>query len=720
MNLFLNLRTLLFLAIAVAPFISYTGRNLEYEYSFIATLLLATLTLLCVMSTRLCRWLESSKYLKITGLFMIGLPVALAKTSKLCMCNTGEIFFWWGLQIIPSWFILWGIIETKKKISNTPYNMFFSSLLIATCFIWPLLELWFFPQKRSLSIIFGYIHGPIYDHLLHSNEVMIYRRTLHACIGLLLIFLPKMNRINQFYLTTILLALLGNMGLEFIPGQGHGNRALKQVLPNTKAGEGFTIHYSPQTSIEKVQSIYSQSQFHVDELSLLFPEAEHVEIYLYPNKRSKKLWFGGGGTDVADVVTPSIHIGSSSWPHPTLRHELVHAMAAKNAFFGLGFHPNMAFTEGLAVALAPTSRSLSLDQTVEALEQQKRLPSLKRIFSPLFWLEASHRSYPVAGSFIQFILENYSFRPIRLLYSGSRWKDLKSINQSFDDLTLSWLDQVGTQSNTPVSEDLYSESLFRYPGILSTRCPHSKASSQSSKVFPSWRSEIERPRSHQLNWLESLDPNNPKIQLEKHKLIAKKALQEKDRHQIKTMLDQLKSIKVRHLEDAYTILLTSDLYFWLDEKQKAEIQLAKLIQIDKEKKIGSALKRHLVLRTQFFKSPSSEQHKYFRLFLSGLKSWSQKNINLALWPDTYLYLRNQISIPPQQLEIAQQASIPQGLSNDMQLQWFKTLGVHFARQGRWKMSRFNFKKALEFTHEGSRKALEMYIREANYMLKKEA
>src|SRR5690606_24024804 len=152
-------------------------------------------------------------------------------------------------------------------------------------------------------------------------------------------------------------------------------RDLDKLLSTTLKGDGFTLHYrkaekpklatgvpvegeapAEETENEDVDArhkasvlrLFRDAEFHVTELKALLaePALPHVDIYVYPNEDRKKLWFGGGATDVTDVRTPSIHITADGWPHPTLRHELVHALTSDIAFHGLGFHPNIAFTEG--------------------------------------------------------------------------------------------------------------------------------------------------------------------------------------------------------------------------------------------------------------------------------------------------------------------------------------------------------------------------------------
>src|SRR5690606_30180103 len=135
---------------------------------------------------------------------------------------------------------------------------------------------------------------------------------------------------------------------------------------------------------------------------LAISEHPHIWIYVYADGRLKKTLFGAGETDVTDVYTPTVHITAESFPHSTLRHELVHALLSSHAPFGLGFHPNIAITEGFAEALAPRIRTLDLDVASAALISTGKLKNMENLFSPLFWLESGERSYTAAGSFLRY------------------------------------------------------------------------------------------------------------------------------------------------------------------------------------------------------------------------------------------------------------------------------------------------------------------------------
>ena len=127
----------------------------------------------------------------------------------------------------------------------------------------------------------------------------------------------------------------------------------KVKLDSLLAGEisrpGFKLHYQKAASSTgdtvplQMQRLARDAEFHIAELTQILADGEGslptVDIYVYPDRDSKKLWFGGGATDVADVRTPSIHITGDSWPHPTMRHELVTRLHPNLVTMGSVFIP---------------------------------------------------------------------------------------------------------------------------------------------------------------------------------------------------------------------------------------------------------------------------------------------------------------------------------------------------------------------------------------------
>ena len=112
----------------------------------------------------------------------------------------------------------------------------------------------------------------------------------------------------------------------------HSTKSLQTQLSETLRNEDIILHYDKK-SAQNASYLFKQASFHCRELKeQLAVNMKPIDVYLYPSQSSKKLLFGAGSTDVADVYTPSIHISNRPGWHPTLRHELAHAVSSKFAF----------------------------------------------------------------------------------------------------------------------------------------------------------------------------------------------------------------------------------------------------------------------------------------------------------------------------------------------------------------------------------------------------
>ena len=69
----------------------------------------------------------------------------------------------------------------------------------------------------------------------------------------------------------------------------------------------------------------------------------------------------------------------------------------------------MAITEGIAVALAPEGRKISLHQSAGNLLKKGHTLEVESFMNPWFWGKSPKRSYTLAGSFILFLIDNFSF-----------------------------------------------------------------------------------------------------------------------------------------------------------------------------------------------------------------------------------------------------------------------------------------------------------------------
>ena len=276
--------------------------------------------------------------------------------------------------------------------------------------------------------------------------------------------------------------------------------------------EGFRVFYRSPTSAADVSRISEQAGFHLREiagqLGLSLPLRPRISIYVYPDGRRKKLWFGAGDrTDVTDVVGPSIHINPIAGRgelHPTLRHELVHAAAAPYGYHGLGFHPAIALTEGLAIALAPEPRRLELHAAAAYLLAQKDYGS-RGAFQPAFWRTAGPRAYTVAGSFLRYLLDQGGRAWVLPLYGGHQdWQEL--FGRTRRELLEDWKSFIAPLYQAE-REELLARRLYREPSLFDDQCPHTRAllqqEDEGERWIRGWRRPLEfRPARDFPRWLE--------------------------------------------------------------------------------------------------------------------------------------------------------------------------------------------------------------------------
>ncbi len=397
----------------------------------------------------------------------------------------------------------------------------------------------------------------------------------------------------------------------------HGLPALKRLLPLKVEGDHFTLHVAEQNHAYALR-LAREASFHISELTReLKISAPHVFIFVYPDERSKKLWFGAGSTDVTDVVTPSIHIVAEGYPHPTLRHELVHALTSDIAFFGLGFHPNLALTEGLAVALAPGFAPLDLDERAATLFHTGKALSLDALMSPLFWRESGERAYSQAGSLIRYLISEFGVEWVMEVYRGVTPTNL-------EDAFTKWQTHV-VASYPKDSKNLARQTLFQRPSVLDDTCPHSRADLEHNDMFTRWRHD-KSLKGRSLGVSDSI------------KKQAKIALKDKNYDLIAHLASQVPSLeRGSHpsSEDLEALLLKSDLLRLGHKKEESLSLLLQLESYAKSFKLPDSLIRAVFARTYTERTYTEDEAKKLRGYLAGFDTLPSVND----WFKSYLALR---------------------------------------------------------------------------------
>jgi hypothetical protein len=365
-------------------------------------------------------------------------------------CNSLGYLMWCSILILPS--AMWAYLLSRCFTNSLHYFMAVSFWAMLC-----LLSVWTMPQVRLFTMLFGFLHGPIYDHSLYVSEPLLYLVVFQIILGILVsLYFSRLA-----FLAASVLVLVA---MQQVDQTALGLETLKAHFPIREVRRGVTIY--AQRDNPNIQRLIKETEFHYAELSDILETEVAVSVFIYKSEKDKKILFGGGESDVTDVFNRSIHISESGFMHPTLRHELVHAIFA--SFSWLGFHPNMAITEGVAVAFAPEQRQIDLHVAAGGILEQGKIKNIDRLFSPLFWLEGGARSYTVAGSFIRFVLDTEGVDETKRVFTRF-WFD----KQQYDIFKRwqVWVNEKYTQSRSTQAVD----HVFKMGGILERRCPHTLA-----------------------------------------------------------------------------------------------------------------------------------------------------------------------------------------------------------------------------------------------------
>ncbi len=714
---------------ALLPLVLPLARNFEYEYtSLLGYGALLGFSVLGFVSAKdsTPRLIESVGAC-LGVLLLAALPGALAFSLRLCPCSVSEFWFWWFVQSVPhlclGLAVFWGLQVARKRGLSRGHCLLLLLILIALLSLHLAATLWFFPQKRITHLLSGFVHGAIYDTWIPLDAGVIWTRAAHTLVALALLGLSLRAKKSSLLAWTLPLLLAAAFCLvrgQSFPSQSHGIQALKVLLSEEKRGQNFVLHFQkPKTPEEerRLNDIFIAAGFHVNDLSrILMSYDRAVHIFLYPSEDTKKLWFGGGATDVTDVVTPSVHITSEPWPHSTLRHELVHAISSAFAYHGLGFHPNLAFTEGLAMALAPTEDELSLHEGAARLLESDRAPPLDHLFSPLFWTESGRRAYTLAGSFVSFLIDRYGALNVKLLYSGVDWSNV--YREDFADTLTLWRNFLEA-SYPPRPAQKTAEAIFRYPGLFGDRCPHSKASlsKASPESFLRWRQPPAWLASRDYwPWRLSLDQEPGTVLAALHDRMRKLWSQDDASEAQKLIQDLEQKVQTppRYLEDFDMMILATDLEISLGHWNEARERIAKLRSLLEAHELSDGLTRQIWSRALLLSESQQASAGWLALLRGQSTVVPDAPETRSSWIGRYLYLRNHSFSDADKdfLFAAWNSPVPEDAPLSFRVEWYKQLGLQWIRLTHWKWGSQALQKAADLATAAQKPALSLMSQEA--------
>src|SRR5262249_762621 len=154
---------------------------------------------------------------------------------------------------------------------------------------------------------------------------------------------------------------------------------LRDRLGGVRESEHFTLVHPRGKPKQDVERMIRDLEFRHSQISALLGEAPpgKVTVWWYESADQKQQWVGAQHTPFAKPWRHEVHIHGAPFPHPVVKHELVHAMLAP---FGAspfsvttkyGLLPNAGIIEGMAVAGDDPLEDLTLHEWAAGMRKQQ-------------------------------------------------------------------------------------------------------------------------------------------------------------------------------------------------------------------------------------------------------------------------------------------------------------------------------------------------------------
>lgn len=285
---------------------------------------------------------------------------------------------------------------------------------------------------------------------------------------------------------------------------------IQQTLGGHRQTAHFNIYYDQNTiSNWNIDLIARDHEYQLDRIMRYLdvpPPSTRIASYIYANADQKKRLMGARHTSIERPGSDEMHLNNASFPHPVLKHELVHVLSASfgNSLYGgsywIGFH------EGLAEAVDWQDAPMNPHEWSRAMRELGLAPPLENLLSMTgFWTASSSRSYTLCGSFVRFLIERYGLPAFKKAFPTGAVEE--SYGRKPAELIAEWETFV---DGIQLREDQLRIARQRFirPAIFRRRCPHEVA----ALIDRAWQAYNARRYSAAVRDFDrvlELEPENP-------------------------------------------------------------------------------------------------------------------------------------------------------------------------------------------------------------------
>jgi hypothetical protein len=310
------------------------------------------------------------------------------------------------------------------------------ALAAAASLAWSLRVAYTGPAAFLFDPLLGAWPGPLYDEAIAPDLRVVLFRAAAAAEGVAIaLFAEVWARARRSGAGA---ALAPALALLLAAGAALGARAtlsrlalsgdraaLERALGGRRDGPRCTLLHAGEKPAAAVDALLAECEFHHADVAraLGVDSPPRVVAWVYRSAEEKRRLVGAARTEYAKPWLGEIHLVDAPAPHPVLRHEVVHAVAAAVAGGPLGVPAragvlvSAGLVEGLAVALETPRSRWTTHEWSRAARDEGFLPDVRGIVGPAgFWTQAPARAYTAAGSFLAFVLERHGAERLREAY----------------------------------------------------------------------------------------------------------------------------------------------------------------------------------------------------------------------------------------------------------------------------------------------------------------
>ncbi len=285
---------------------------------------------------------------------------------------------------------------------------------------------------------------------------------------------------------------------------------IQQTLGGHRQTDHFDIFYDTSTiSAWNIDLIARDHEYQLDRVISYLdvpPPSTRIASYIYGSADQKKRLMGARHTSIERPGADEMHLNNASFPHPVLKHELVHVMSAAfgNRLFGgsywIGFH------EGLAEAVDWQDAPMNPHEWSRAMRELGLAPPLENLLSMTgFWTAASSRSYTLCGSFVRFLIDRYGLPAFKQAFPDGAVE--ASYGRTPAELIAEWETFV---DGITLREDQLRIARARFirPAIFRRHCPHEVAA-LNDRAWQAYNAQRYWNAVRDFDRVLALEPENP-------------------------------------------------------------------------------------------------------------------------------------------------------------------------------------------------------------------